>query len=379
LISQLYNFGILIYELIFSFVGLWHVKAKKIKKGRKAQWATLHTWRAEDPGPLVWFHVASLGEYEAASIFINEIIDKTNKSVLVSFYSPSGYENYHPENPRIQKAYLPKDTRTQMSSFLDLIRPESVVFVKYEFWYNLLEALSIRNIPFYYVDFKAKSLGFASNFKGLTKLEKLGFNPIQFAPDPSKIKVNQNKEKTLPSLDYLASLDGDIFVFGSVYEKDIPLIKDIIEGLPSWLFVVAPHEIDPKNIGLFSTGLSANSYQSKEDRLSNSNRILLLDTIGELKHVYQYASASYVGGSESNGYHNYHEAAVHGIPVFHKTSNQVLMDGLTFGVSQSKEIIAPLENLLHVNFKQNNIDIVMQHFGLNMDDYALMMNQLLGK
>ncbi len=322
-----YNLGILIYQFIVTAVSPFNRKAKLWKKGRKKWQSRLL---------IVWFHCASLGEFEQGRPVIEAFREKySDIKILLTFFSPSGYEirkNY-PKADYI--FYLPLDTRRNAIKFIETVNPIATIFVKYEFWYHYLKQLKKRNIPTYIISaiFREdqvffKPYGnwyrtFLSNFEHLfvqneksqELLASIGISNVTIAGDTrfDRVMTNAQAAKTIPLLEQFV-LNSKVLVAGSTWQKDEEIIIEYLKKNPYNLkLIIAPHEINPQNIEKFRAKLSVKSmlYTNPDETDLADTQVLIIDTIGILSSVYRYGTIAYIGGGFGVGIHNTLEAAVY--------------------------------------------------------------------
>ena len=335
----LYNFGLTCYVWIIRLVAPRHPKARLWINGRK----DLYKRMAETIDPaarIVWIHVASLGEFEQGRPIIERIRkEHPEYKILLTFFSPSGYEirkNYQGVDYIF---YLPIDTPRNARRFLDAAHPEIAVFVKYEFWLNLLYELRRRKVRTYIVSaiFRRNSIFFrpyggmwrqalesfdvmfVQNEESKKLLATLGFDNVLVAGDTRFDRVAEiaRAAKHIDIIDRFKA-DDRLFVAGSTWEPDEELLIRLINDNPCVKFVVAPHEMDESRIARLMSEVKGGAlrYTQCNPRTAyGSRQVLILDTVGILASVYGYATWSYIGGGFGVGIHNTLEAATFGLPV----------------------------------------------------------------
>lgn len=335
----LYNFGLTFYVWVIRLVAPRHPKARLWIDGRKDLYKRMA--EAIDPAArIVWVHVASLGEFEQGRPII-ERIRKTHPEykILLTFFSPSGYEvrkNY----PGVDYIfYLPIDTPRNARRFLDAARPEIAIFVKYEFWLNLLRDLRRRKVRTYIVSaiFRRNSIFFrpyggmwrqalesfdvmfVQNEESKVLLAGLGFDNVIVAGDTRFDRVAEIAAAA-KHIDIIDRFKGDkrLFVAGSTWAPDEELLIRLINENPDMKFVVAPHEMDESRMARLASetrGGTLRYTRCTPHTAYGSKQLLILDTVGILSSVYGYATWSYIGGGFGVGIHNTLEAATFGLPV----------------------------------------------------------------
>lgn len=337
----IYNIGIFLYGLIISIVQRWNSKAKLWIEGRKDIFERMHDKiKLADGENLIWIHVASLGEFEQGRPIIETIKqDHPTSPILLTFFSPSGYEIRKDYQGVDYIFYLPLDTPSNVKRFLDVARPQKAIFVKYEYWLNMLFELHRRSIDTYVVsaNFRANSIFFkpwgALHRKALATfktifvqsesskklLRTIGVERVVVAGDTRFDRVVEIARTLTPIEKIEAFAQGEkIFVAGSAWEPDIEIIAPLIKEYKELKFLLVPHEVDSAHMHKITEILTAQgvdySLYSNFDPTENS-QVLIVDSIGILSKAYQYARCAYVGGGFGVGIHNTLEPAVYGIPI----------------------------------------------------------------
>ena len=335
----IYSFGIHLYHFSIHIASAFSPKAKKWVSGRKNLFINLEKTIAQSSN-IVWFHCASLGEFEQGRPLL-EAYKKTYPSdkILLTFFSPSGYEirkNY-------EKAdfvfYLPIDTSKNAIKFLDITQPKMVFFIKYEFWFNFIETINKKNIPSYLVSgiFRPNQLFFQyygkwalDQLKKFTYLfvqdkassqllSKYGINNHNITGDTRFDRVLEVAQNTRELADIkLFCNEKFTIVSGSSWDQEDELIsKFISEENYQGKIIIAPHEIDRDKIEKLQKNLKGSvelwSNRTKVDLSQYS--ILIIDEIGILSSIYKYANVALIGGGFGKGVHNVLEAATFGIPI----------------------------------------------------------------
>lgn len=289
---------------------------------------------------IVWVHVASLGEFEQGRPLMEEIRRRhPDYKILLTFFSPSGYEIRKNYAGADYIFYLPIDTRRNVRRFLDIVRPEVVIFVKYEFWLNMLLELGRREIRTFVVSaiFRPNSIFFrpwgglwrralksfeaifVQNNASKLLLGKLGHTNVQVAGDTRFDRVAEIAANA-KRVELIERFKGDkpLFVAGSTWGPDEEHLLPIVNENPTLKFVIAPHEMDEGRINhlLEATRGGAVRYtECNETTDFSTTQLLILDTVGLLASVYGSATWSYIGGGFGVGIHNTLEAATFGLPI----------------------------------------------------------------
>ena len=339
--NHLYNIFIkLIDKIILPILGLFNTKIKRFRKNRLSLIEKIKN-EVSHENNFIWFHVASLGEYEIAVPLIRLIKEKYESKVILTFFSESGFKLKNRIKEIDYTYYLPLDTKSNAKKFLDIINPELVIFVRSEIWPNYLNEIKKRNIKSYLVESRFnRNSRYLRGVQSVFYYKKLKiFDKIFTVDEESKKALNRvkiNNAVVSGSLkiervkDYLKdnynnniikSFKGDdlCVVCGSTWEEDEKIIFKYIEESKKekikW--IIAPHDISKNNIERLKSNLNLN--YSIYSEISNNNvhcNILILNTIGDLKSMYRYSDISYIGGGMgSSGLHNILEACIYNKPV----------------------------------------------------------------
>lgn len=334
----LYNLGIMIYSLVARLISPFNSKAKLWTDGRKGWEDLLHEKIAPD-NINIWIHCASLGEFEQGRPLI-EAIKKARPEfkIVLTFFSPSGYEVRKNYSVADHVCYLPVDTPGNARKFISLVNPAAVIFVKYEFWDNYTSAIKKNGIPLYlisgifrvnhhffrwYGGFFRKILFrfshiFVQDKQSMDLLRQTGIENVSVAGDTrfDRVVMIADSAKDIPQIEQFKG-EERMFLAGSSWRQDEEIIARYINLYPQkmkWVF--APHEIDKPNIDrlekLFSSEVAR--FSGFTDRSADA-RVLIIDNIGMLSSAYRYASIAEIGGGFGKGIHNVLEAACWGIPV----------------------------------------------------------------
>ncbi len=335
----LYNIGIFLYSLIIRSVSPFNQKAKLWIEGRKYVFENLEKWRAANSGRVVWFHAASLGEFEQGRPVIEEMKNRDPQlKIVLSFFSPSGYEirkNYPGADLIL---YLPSDSRSNAKKWVGILKPDMAVFIKYEFWANYFFQLKENLVPLIVISaifradqrffgnqkaFWKKVLDcvdhfFVQNQTSFDLLKGAGNYAVTLAGDTRFDRVIDisKQRKEIPSVQgFIAG--RKCLIGGSTYSFEEKIIQDVLKSNTEWCAVVAPHEIEESRIQrvceLYGTDCIRFSELGKLS--SEGKRILIIDNIGMLSSLYVYATIAIIGGGFGKGIHNTLEAAVYAIPV----------------------------------------------------------------
>lgn len=320
---------------------LGHKKARKLVKGQARALAELREWAATLGGSQVlWFHAASVGEFEQARPIIERLHSELPfRKVLLTFFSPSGYElrkNY----PLVDKVtYLPFATRRNARKMLEILPLEAAVMVKYEFWPAYLKALKAKQIPTYLISaiFRPGQLFFLPWGKMYLKLlhafehifvqdqsssdllQRYGVKEVTVAGDTRFDRVTEVRKqaKDLPVVDGFVAGAPRVIVAGSTWQRDEQYLARYMAEREDVKLVLVPHEIDSAHLHEIFQYFEGRYVRYTEATPQNVNkcRVLLVDTIGVLSSIYRYGHVAYIGGGFGVSIHNTLEAAVYGMPV----------------------------------------------------------------
>lgn len=333
----LYNTGLWFYKLLISLAAWVNPKASLFINGRKAVWKSLNEQLTDNKLPIMWVHCSSVGEYEQGRPVMEaykKVYPETR--ILVTFYSPSGFEAVQTDIVVDFKSFLPFDTRKNAKNFINLVKPELAIFVKYEFWYHYLDELNKNTIPVYSVSsifrptqlffkpygrFYRKMLNsftffFVQDNRSSELLASLNLpNMVTGDTRLDRVLEIRNSNKTFPIVESFIN-GSDVMVIGSMRREDIEIVIDIVLQYSELKFIIAPHEITESMIRPLEDKLDSTIRFSQADRSLVTEQVLIIDNIGMLSTIYRYANYTYVGGGFSDGIHNILEPAVFEIPVF---------------------------------------------------------------
>lgn len=333
----LYNFCIAVYALLIRLVAPFNRKARLWCEGRKGLIERLQR-AIGDAEHIVWVHSSSLGEFEQGRSIVDYIrAHYPDYKILLTFFSPSGYEMRKNYPNADYVFYIPVDTRRRVRQFLDVVKPEVAIFVKNEFWLNMLAELRRRNIRTYLASaiFRRNSIFFnpvgdiwrkaLHSFDTLfvqdegskALLAEIGVENVVVAGDTRFDRVSAIAEKA-EKMEIVEQFKGDkrLFVAGSTWGPDEDILLPLINENPDIKFVIAPHEMDESRIERLLREVKGGAVRYTQ--LSGDftdKQVLVLDTIGLLSRVYGSAEWAYVGGGFGVGIHSTLEAAVYGMPV----------------------------------------------------------------
>jgi len=321
-----------------KFASLWHPKAKLWVSGRQ-NWEKELRKKVGKIESSVWFHFASLGEFEQGRPVL-EALKKAEPetNIIISFFSPSGYEIHKNYPLALAVCYLPLDTTNNATTFIEIIKPKYAVFTKYEYWFYFFRTLHQKHIPLYlisgifrknqaffkfYGGFYRQMLSFITYFfvqneESKTLLNSLGITQVSVNGDTrfDRVAENAKNKKELKEIEAFCG-SSKVLVAGSTWPADEELLNTIIESYPNWKFISAPHEIAEANLQRLEEQLLGKTirYSNLEVHKLTLPQVLIIDNIGLLSSLYAYGTIAYIGGGFGKGIHNTLEAAAFGLPV----------------------------------------------------------------
>ncbi|HWZ02747.1 MAG TPA: glycosyltransferase N-terminal domain-containing protein [Mucilaginibacter sp.] len=370
--SLIYRAAIQLYFVFIWIFSFFNKKARLWINGRKAQ-SLVHF---DDS---IWFHFSSLGEFEQGRPVLEAFRNKyPENKIVITFFSPSGYEIRKNTNLADAVYYLPLDTPRNAKEFIDAIQPKLAVFTKYEYWYNFFNEMNRRHIPLYIISgifrpeqvfFKwygglhRKMLGFVTWFfvqdeNSKQLLKNIGVEQVTVSGDTRFDRVWENSlaPKELP---LIAGFENGqkVFIAGSTWPEDEKLIAGLVTAYPKWKFIIAPHEIGEERINKLITLLQANSTITYSELTTHhspltAHQVLIIDNIGMLSALYQYGDIAYIGGGFGAGIHNTLEAAAFGLPVIFgpnyarfKEANDLVALRAGFSINSEEQLSAIADTL----------------------------------
>lgn len=335
----MYNIALHIFKGLLAFASLFNKKAKLLYNGQKRILDYLKA-NIKERDRIIWVHCASLGEFEQGRPLIEKYkSEKPEYKILLTFFSPSGFEVRKNYEKADFISYLPIDTLGNARQFLDIAKPEKAIFVKYEFWANYLKTLKKRNIETYIISaiFRKEQMFFKSYggfYRGLLKcfnhlfvqdlmsaqlLKSIGITNVTVAGDTRFDRVAQISASTKQIQEIESFKQGcKIFVCGSTWQPDEELLINYINNadLSNLKFIIAPHLIDKQHIENICSKINVPyCLFSNISKSNKSEKVLIVDCIGLLSSIYKYGQVAYIGGGFGVGIHNTLEAATFGLPV----------------------------------------------------------------
>ena len=386
-----YDLFLAIYYSVAWLLSHFRLKEKQWIAGRKETFSILQSSNKKSPSKRVWFHCSSLGEFEQARPLIETIKSKTPYSLIyLSFFSPSGYvirKNY----PLADYVfYLPFDSQKNASKLLDIISPELVFWTKYDFWYYTLSELKKRkvNTVLFSANFRVKQI-FFNQYGMFFRLMLQSFSKIFVQNDVSKILLNSigisaeiagdtrfdrvyQIAQNASGIDEIAGFitGKKVIVAGSTWPEDEDLISKSVEALANNNFkiIIAPHNIDKASLHLTKKRFEGNYEIFSALPQKTEKPVLIIDNIGLLSSIYQYADITYIGGGFGKSVHNVLEAAAFGKPLLygpnHKKSLEAI-DLIACGAAKevnSKDDIGKIILQLYHNNVSNHIGLIAAEY-----------------
>jgi 3-deoxy-D-manno-octulosonic-acid transferase len=388
---------------------MWNVKAKKWTGGRK-NWKTSLSQNIHHEKPIIWIHAASLGEFEQGRPIIEKI--KTNHpayNILLTFFSPSGYEVRKNYNQADFVCYLPLDTKRNAGFFLDLVKPAKIIFIKYELWYHYINEASRRHIPVFVASaifrpnqlffrtygkwylnvLKSISHFFVQNNVSMNLLVSKGIEQATVTGDTRYDRVFENAQNVTenPIAAHFVKKYTTL-IAGSTWPADEDLVIRYINEHPHVKLILAPHEIEANHIKSIEKKLMVpyTRYSQATNTNVHNYQVLIIDNIGMLSSLYQYASVAFIGGGFGKGIHNILEAVTFGLPVlfgpnYHKFQEAIeLIDfGGAHAIRKYDELQRILDGYLdntnHLNTQQlNNKSFIAKRTGATEIILKIMFN-----
>lgn len=371
----LYNIAIQLYALIIRIFSAFNTKASLFIKGRRNIFATIEQ-KIDSKKCHIWFHFASLGEFEQGRPVLEKIKELyPEKRIVVTFFSPSGYEIRKNYGLAEGVFYLPLDTASNAYRLVRALNPELAIFTKYEYWYYYFRELNNKNIPLIiisgifrrnqvffkpYGSFHRKILGYVSHFfvqneESVTLLSTINIRNTTLSGDTRFDRVAENAA-SLKKLDLIEKFcgTGPVLIAGSTWPEDEKLIVELCAQHPDWKFIIAPHEIGENHVieieRLFPEAVKYSVFAA--GTTGTAQQVLIIDNIGMLSSLYSYGKIAYIGGGFGAGIHNTLEAAAFGIPVIFgpkydkfQEAKDLIALGAAKSISNQDELSAAFDTL----------------------------------
>ncbi|MBC5775298.1 3-deoxy-D-manno-octulosonic acid transferase [Pontibacter sp. KCTC 32443] len=373
----LYDIGLKAYNGLLAVAAPFNQKAKLMLQGREREFERLQQALSGNTAPVVWFHCASLGEFEQGRPVIEAFKTQFPEyKIMLTFFSPSGYEVRKNYSGADFIFYLPLDSAANARKFIKIVQPKLAVFVKYEFWHYYLQELEQRQIPILsisaifrpeqvffkpYGEFNRNMLRrfthiYTQNKQSVELLQSIGITRASIAGDTRFDRVLQTAAsiKPIPLVEAFVS-GSDVFMVGSSWPADVEVLLPLIQKYRSTIkFIIAPHEIHENGIATLITQLGDGAVRFSQADLQSiaTYNVLVIDNIGMLSALYSYGTYAYIGGAFGKGLHNTLEAAVFGLPLFFGPKYEKFQEavdlvnlGCAMPVNNADELLAAFEKV----------------------------------
>jgi len=357
----LYDTAIYFYTLLIRIASIKNTKAAAWINGRKELMQLIEA-SLDKNKRYTWFHFASLGEFEQGRPVLERLkSENPTLPIVITFFSPSGYEIRKKYALVDHVFYLPIDTRTNAIDFVRILNPRMAIFTKYEYWYHYFDELHKNNIPLYvisgifrkeqiffkwYGSLHRKMLSMVSHFfvqneNSRKLLNELGIENVTISGDTRFDRVIYNATHA-PELKIIQDFTkgNKVFIAGSTWPDDEKLIAKLAFSYPDWKFIIATHEVNPARINELTeffpesirySDMNRKESESTENQYINSDiQVLIIDNIGLLSSVYQYGDIAYIGGGFGVGIHNTQEAAAFGLALIFGPNYQNFTEAVDF-------------------------------------------------
>ena len=372
----LYNFSIKVYQAGVKLIAGRNAKAAKMVEGHARTMDILNE-KIISGEKYIWIHVASLGEFEQGRPLI-EMIKRENplRKIVLTFFSPSGYEIRKNYKEADVICYLPFDLPSKVTQFLDIVNPEMAIFVKYEFWGNYLEQLKQRGIPTYLIsaifrDSQVFFKGWGGMFRNMLNcfthffvqdenskklLKSIGITNVDVCGDTRFDRVTDimATTKSFPIVENFTKGKFTLII-GSSWQPDEDIIIPYFNSHPEMRLIIAPHEFDAERVEALKSRITRKCvlYTETNETEAVDADCLILNCFGILSSCYRYAQVAHIGGGFGVGIHNINEAAVYGMPVifgpkYHKfkEAHDLIAAGGAFSIQSAEEFSAKMNKML---------------------------------
>jgi 3-deoxy-D-manno-octulosonic-acid transferase len=367
-----YHIFLGLYAVGIRFTSIWNKKARMWINGRKGLLEKLEMSIGKNPGKIIWFHCASLGEFEQGRTLIEAIRSQyPGYKILLSFFSPSGYEIQKNYQGAEWVIYLPLDGKKIAKRFLEVINPSLIVFIKYDLWYYYLSLAKENGIPAllvsavfrkqqsfftWYGRLQRKMLNFfnhifVQNDLSASLLNNIGMQNVTVAGDTRFDRVAEisKNSKPIPAIEDFISRHNCI-VAGSTWKDDEEMLQKWFASDPEKKLIIAPHEITETRIEFLEKLFPGSIRFSKLETSGKETKVLIIDNIGMLSRLYSYGDITYVGGGFTrDGVHNVLEAAVWGKPVIMGPNYKKYSEAIQLVASGGGKSFASVQELKKIN------------------------------
>lgn len=394
MLAFLYIFSIYLYQFLLKLLAPFHTKARLWTNGRKDIFSRLETALTGNTAPIAWFHCASLGEFEQGRPMIEayQLAYPAHK-IMLTFFSPSGYEVRRTYAGADYIFYLPIDTASNAQRWMELVKPRIAFFVKYEFWYHYLKALRAQGtlIVSFSAIFRANQLFFKSyggfyrrllryfdhifvqNQQSLELLKQIQIHAVTVTGDTRFDRVQQicNAKKSIPLAEQFKN-GQKLLIIGSSWPQDMDVLVPFLNNFQEELkVIIAPHEIHDNELEKLTKSLHRKSIrysQANESNVAEAD-VLLIDNIGMLSSLYQYAEFAYIGGAFGKGLHNILEAATFGMPVIFgpnylkfAEAKELIAEGGAFSVKDTSAFGGIFTSLYSNEEEHRSVSEIARHY-----------------
>ena len=367
-----YNLGIIAGNVFIFFAQFFNTKMKLLYQGRLD--TLIKTKQTPKYQKSIWIHCASLGEFEQGRPVI-EALKKSypNYPIVLSFFSPSGYE-IRKDYPMVdQVIYLPSDSANHAKKLIKYYNPQLFILVKYEFWWHLLDQLQQHNVTTIVISAKFRDSNyflkpFSISLKNILKkiniifvqdqnsmsiLKDNGFTNAKLAGDTRIDRVISHAHSVIVSDKIKHFVIGqEVIVYGSVWMEDMSVVRSTINALPNFIHIIAPHDVNRHNILKLTNQLNQKFSLFSEGKWHN--HILIIDNVGMLSSLYSIAEYAYIGGGFGAGIHNTLEPTVFGIPTIFgpkyqkfREAEEMILSGAAFSINSPDECVQVIRDLDH--------------------------------
>lgn len=393
MMTLLYDFGIFLYSALLVILSPFNAKAKLLLLGRRNVFFDLA--QADLSGSVIWIHAASLGEFEQGRPLIEAIRQgHPQHKIVLTFFSPSGYEVRKNYNLVDVVCYLPADTKRNALRFFEAVCPQKVFFIKYEFWSHYLSVLKTNNVPVFgvsmifrreqsffkwYGGFFRKMLTCFTFFYVQDKpsaalLNGLGFKNVKVVGDTrfDRVKAISESSSDFPLIANFVDGAECVIVAGSTWGADESILVNYLKSANGVVkLIIAPHEIHEEHLKQIEEKCGGMSHRyTQSSLLSPDCSILIVDTIGMLSAIYKYGHIAYVGGGFGKGIHNTLEAATYGMPIFFgpkyqkfKEARDLISEGAGFVINDEADFVR------QVSFLRTNV-VALNECGVKAKAYV---------
>ncbi|MFA8451221.1 MAG: 3-deoxy-D-manno-octulosonic acid transferase [Bacteroidales bacterium] len=374
MMNLLYNASVAAYSGAIRLASLWNEKARLWVRGRKDIFKRLQE-DIDDGDSIIWFHAASLGEFEQGRPIIERCrAEYPECEILLTFFSPSGFEIRKNFSGADYIYYLPIDTPSNVRRFLDIVNPRFAVFIKYEFWMNYISGLKSRDIPLYIVSAKFRksqhffkpygfwfrkylkkvSHFFVQDTESLQLLHSIGIKQVSISGDTRFDRVSDivKQEADYPLIEQFVKNNFTV-VCGSTWPKDEENLKEVLQRFPdNFKLILVPHEIHSGHLNSIESLYKDECvlYSKATPESVSKCRVLVIDAIGFLSKIYRFGQLAYIGGGFGVGIHNTLEAAVYGMPILigpkykaFREANYMVENKIAYSYKTVEDLICTIE------------------------------------